>query len=283
MFCFRNTGHVIILQRIVSFKFRPVHVHIYVRTKIQSFKFPWDLQWENKPYKLKRSIPHNPVQQENPGGGGGGYSTNIYSRRLHPEVQPLTLYIPFFTKKVPLSFNRRKCTVFYIGINNKIECFRRFKAIKCQPFWALLQTQMTDFPTLQYTSTSEIPDPLIYLRPKKARYPFRGEHPRRVQAIIERIPRYKKSPKSRTIIHLFKIIILSPHAVNDRFSFSQIYLIHDARQPCGRGCRFFMIRKQTSEKHCKWKKSPLRLFILQTTGNEDLFILKAIMSKYGWK
>ena len=40
-----------------------------------------------KPYKLKRSIPRNPVQQENP---------------LHPEVQPLTLYIPFFTKKVPL-------------------------------------------------------------------------------------------------------------------------------------------------------------------------------------
>ena len=53
-----------------------------------------------KPYKLKRSIPPNPVQQENP--GGGGYSTNVYSRTLHPEVQPLTLYIPFFTKKVPL-------------------------------------------------------------------------------------------------------------------------------------------------------------------------------------
>ena len=34
--------------------------------------------------------------------GGGGYSTNVYSRTLHPEVQPLTLYIPFFMKKVPL-------------------------------------------------------------------------------------------------------------------------------------------------------------------------------------
>ena len=28
--------------------------------------------------------------------GGGGYSTNVYVGRLCPEVQPLTLYIPFF-------------------------------------------------------------------------------------------------------------------------------------------------------------------------------------------
>ena len=36
------------------------------------------------------------------GMGGGAYSTNVYTGRLHPEVQPLTLafYIPFFTKKV---------------------------------------------------------------------------------------------------------------------------------------------------------------------------------------
>ena len=34
-----------------------------------------------------------------------------------------------------------------------------FKAIKliCCPFWALLQAQMTDFPTLLYTSNSGIP------------------------------------------------------------------------------------------------------------------------------
>ena len=216
-----NSKLFIIKQRTVSFKLRPVHVHIYVRTKIQSVKFPWDLYWENKPYKLKRSIPRNPVQQENPGVNA-------------------------------LSFEQELIT--------KQNVSRRFKAIKCQPFWALLQTQMTDFPTLQYTSTSEIPDPLIYLRPKKAMYPFRGEHPRRVQAIIERIPRYKKSPKSRTTIHPFKIIILSPHGVNDRFSFSQIYLIHDTHQPRGRGCQF--LRRQTSIKNCQWKKSRLSLFIL---------------------
>ena len=39
----------------------------YVRTKRQSVKFPWDLYWENKTYKLKRSIPRNPVQHENQG------------------------------------------------------------------------------------------------------------------------------------------------------------------------------------------------------------------------
>ena len=57
-----------------------------------------------------------------------------------------------------------------------------------------------------------------------------------------------------------KIIILSPHGANDRFSFSYIHLIHDTRQPWGRGCWF--LRKQTSEKHCQWKKLRLSLFIL---------------------
>ena len=63
-------------------------------------------------------------------GGEGGYSTNVYSRRLRPEVQPLTLNIAFFTKKVPLPFNRCKCTVFYIGINHKIERFPTFSSHK---------------------------------------------------------------------------------------------------------------------------------------------------------
>ena len=38
---------------------------------------------------------------------------------------------------------------------------RIFRAIKfiCSPFWDLLQTQMTDSPTLLYTSTSEITCP----------------------------------------------------------------------------------------------------------------------------
>ena len=56
--CFPNTGHVIILQRTVSFKLRLVHVHMHVWfMKRQRVKFPWDLYWENKAYKLKRSIP----------------------------------------------------------------------------------------------------------------------------------------------------------------------------------------------------------------------------------
>ena len=38
----------------------------YVLTKRQSVKFPCDLYWENKTYKLKRSIPRNPVQHGNP-------------------------------------------------------------------------------------------------------------------------------------------------------------------------------------------------------------------------
>ena len=36
----------------------------------------------------------------------GGYSTNVCTGSLRPEVQPLTLLsVPFFTKKVPLSYN----------------------------------------------------------------------------------------------------------------------------------------------------------------------------------
>ena len=34
-------------------------------------------------------------------GGGRGYSTKFYVRRLRPEDQPLSLYIPFLTEKVP--------------------------------------------------------------------------------------------------------------------------------------------------------------------------------------
>ena len=37
MFCFPNTGHVIVLFRTVSFKFRLVHVHMYVeKDKVSS-------------------------------------------------------------------------------------------------------------------------------------------------------------------------------------------------------------------------------------------------------
>ena len=65
-FCFPNTGHVIILQRTVPFKFRLIQVHMYICTYViyekAKAKSSWDLYWENKTYKLKRSIGHCHVQ-----------------------------------------------------------------------------------------------------------------------------------------------------------------------------------------------------------------------------
>ena len=49
---FPNTGHVIIPLRTVPFKFHLIHVHI----RAYLVKFPWDLYWENKTHKIKRSI-----------------------------------------------------------------------------------------------------------------------------------------------------------------------------------------------------------------------------------
>ena len=73
---------------------------MYVGTKIQSVKFPWDLYWENKPYKLKRSIPRNPVQQENPGGEG------LLNKCLFEDAPPrgptsYPLYTIFHEKDTP--------------------------------------------------------------------------------------------------------------------------------------------------------------------------------------
>ena len=36
---------------------------------------------------------------------GGGYSTNVFMGRFRPKVQPLPFCIPFFMKKVPLSYS----------------------------------------------------------------------------------------------------------------------------------------------------------------------------------
>ena len=110
---------------------------------------------------------------------------------------PLPVYIPFFTKKYPfripsidewypfhipclelcIPFNCCKWTVFLTGINHKNRTFSRlYKAMKfiCQPFWALSQRQMTDFPTLSYTSTSKIPTLKKIPQPEAwKRYPYR--------------------------------------------------------------------------------------------------------------
>ena len=64
---------------------------------------------------------------------------------LYWKVVPLS---PFLELCIPLTAARLNRTFS-----------RLYKAIKliCWPFWALSQTQTTDFPTLLYTSTSEIP------------------------------------------------------------------------------------------------------------------------------
>ena len=115
-------------------------------------------------------------------GRGGAYSKTqqMFIRGgCGPRSNPLPFYIPFFTKKVTLflpSFDKWypfhipclglciplnfcKCKVFKIGVNHKNRTFSRlFKTITfiCLPFWTLLQTQTTDFPTLLYTLTGEI-------------------------------------------------------------------------------------------------------------------------------
>ena len=102
-----------------------------------------------------------------------------------PRSNRLPFCISIFTKKVPLSYTFYwkmvplshtlfrtlhpfyccKCTVFWIGINRKNSTFARL--------FNILQTQMTDFPTLLYTSTSVIPT-LLYIWSLK-KVPFKVE------------------------------------------------------------------------------------------------------------
>ena len=109
-------------------------------------------------------------------GGNGGWVVNkfLYGK-APPEVQPLPFYIPFSTKKVPLSYNFcwpmvpllhtsfRTLHPMHCHLNrnqSKNRTFPRlYEVIKfiCLALWAISQTQMTDFPTLWNTSTSKIP------------------------------------------------------------------------------------------------------------------------------
>ena len=97
-------------------------------------------------------------------GGGGWYSTNVYTARLRPEVQPLPFFTPYFMKKVPHSY-----TFYWQMLPFHIPCLELFEVIN------LLQAQITDFPTPLYTSTWEIPT-LSYTWSLK-RHPFRAEPP----------------------------------------------------------------------------------------------------------
>ena len=81
----------------VSLKFRLIHMHVYTQfMKRQSVKFPWDLYWENKTYKLQSYIEsiRNMFSNitEHPGRGG-------YPGKLRPEVYPLTLLNTIFDRK----------------------------------------------------------------------------------------------------------------------------------------------------------------------------------------
>ena len=109
-----------------------------------------------------------------PPAGGGGYSTNVYGRRLRPtsNPSPLLLYTIFhekdtnfvyllLTNGTPFVFKCCQCTVLKIGINNKNSMFSQLhKVLKFiyQPInLGPSQTQMKYSPPLLYTSTSEIP------------------------------------------------------------------------------------------------------------------------------
>ena len=74
--------------------------------------------------------------------GGGGYSTNVYGRRLRPtsNPSPLLLYIIFhekdtnfvyllLTNGIPFVFKCCQCTVLKIGINNKNSMFSQLHKV----------------------------------------------------------------------------------------------------------------------------------------------------------
>ena len=99
----------------------------------------------------------------------------IYMGRLCPEVQPLTLLYTIFHKRgtpfmyLPLingtpftylvqNFASLLTAVKTLSFKYESVTFPRLcKAIKfiCSALWALSLTEMTDFPTLSYISTSE--------------------------------------------------------------------------------------------------------------------------------
>ena len=121
------------------------------------------------------------------GWGGGGVTQQMFIRvGSAPRSNSPPFYMPFSRKRYPFvylllangtpliylvqNFASLLTAVKSARLSNRNQSqklnsmfSRLYKTIKfiCQPFQALSQTQMTDFPTLLYTSTSEIP-PLSY-------------------------------------------------------------------------------------------------------------------------
>ena len=117
-----------------------------------------------------------------PGVGGGRGGTQQKFIRGGSRSNPLPFYITFSRKRYPFRIpSIDKWYPFHIPclelcipfnccycarLSNRnqsqklnLTFSRLYKALKFiyYPFWALSQTQMTDFPSLLYTSTSEIP------------------------------------------------------------------------------------------------------------------------------
>ena len=104
MFCFLNTGHVIVLFRTVSFKFCLVHVHMYARNDKKT-----KCQVPLGPLLRKQNIQAKEIYTSQSSArrktGGGGVTQEMFIRGGSAlRSNPLSFYIPFFTKKVPLSY-----------------------------------------------------------------------------------------------------------------------------------------------------------------------------------
>ena len=159
-----------------------------------------------------------------------GYSSNIHTGMLRPEVEPITLFYTIFHEKgtpfvyllltngtpfIQLFQNLASLLTAVNALSFKQELIkyrtfsRLYKAIKfiCQPFWALLQTQMTDFPTLLNTSASEIPT-LSYTRSLKKVPLSGGASP---YGPLQGVPSPKRTPSKDEKIVLFpKVSVLDP-------------------------------------------------------------------------
>ena len=97
MFCFLNTGHVIILFRTASFKFCLVHVQMDARNDKKT-----KCQVPLGPLLRKQNIQAKEVytsQSSATRKTGGGYSRNVDTGRLRPEVQPLYQPLYHFSQK----------------------------------------------------------------------------------------------------------------------------------------------------------------------------------------
>ena len=92
---------------------------------------------------------------------GGGLLKDFIRGGSAPRSDSLPSYIPFLAEKIPLSYTFHSQMVPLL-----------YTSMKYHEWKALVDTYMTDFPTLSYTSTQEIPT-LSYIWSTK-KVPFSG-------------------------------------------------------------------------------------------------------------